>query len=211
MRPAGLFRPTNAARSVGAEKRDAPIPPCSPGATLARKSSSVSATTLVALRKSSSASFSSAFLAFDSGTVRGPAPYSTAGIPCSPYRRASAYSGVPCAVISSPITSRPLLLQARHQLVRTRQRPQRMRQQQAPDLHPDARLARPPRPRSARAPAPRPPPDLLPESCGGPSSCTTLPGTTLVLVPPSMRPTSMVGESMPGTFDLIFFSSGSWP
>jgi hypothetical protein len=40
---------------------------------------------------------------------------------------------------------------------------------------------------------------------------TTLPGTTLVFVPPSMRPTSMVGESMPGTPDLIFFSSGSWP
>ncbi|MNN80914.1 hypothetical protein D3C81_1976800 [compost metagenome] len=40
---------------------------------------------------------------------------------------------------------------------------------------------------------------------------TTLPGTTLVFVPPSIRPTSMVGESMPATFDLIFFSSGSCP
>jgi len=39
---------------------------------------------------------------------------------------------------------------------------------------------------------------------------TTLPGTTLVLVP-SMRPTSMVGESMPGTTGLILFSSGNWP
>jgi len=34
---------------------------------------------------------------------------------------------------------------------------------------------------------------LLPGSCGGPVSTMTLPGTTLVFVPPSMRPTLQVG------------------
>src|SRR5690606_8648401 len=66
-----------------------------------RKSLSVIATTLVALRNTSSSMFSSACLAFDSGIVRGPAPYRTTGIPYSLYRRASVYSGDPVNGIST--------------------------------------------------------------------------------------------------------------
>lgn len=49
----------------------------------ASRSSSVRATTFVAPRRSSSTRCSSACLAFDSSTVRGPAPYNTAGMPRS--------------------------------------------------------------------------------------------------------------------------------
>jgi succinyl-diaminopimelate desuccinylase len=38
-----------------------------------------------------------------------------------------------------------------------------------------------------------------------------MPGTTLVFVPPSIRPTSIVGESMPGTPDLMVLSRGRSP
>ena len=49
----------------------------------ANKSARAQATTVVARRRSSRLTFSSARFAFDSSIVRGPAPYSTTGMPAA--------------------------------------------------------------------------------------------------------------------------------
>ena len=61
----------------------------------------------------------------------------------------------------------------------------------------ESRRAGPPRLRSASARAPRPRRDPPRESSGDPSGTSSRSGTTLVLMPPSMRPTIIVGWSMP--------------
>ncbi len=78
---------------------------------------------------------SSARLALLSSTVRGPAPYSTAGMPCSQYSRASVYSGVPEAWIGSPNTVAGMLAQRVDQRLVARQGLQRVGQQQPLDVH----------------------------------------------------------------------------
>ena len=127
-------------------------------------------------------------LALLSSTVRGPQPYSAAGMPCSQYSRASVYSGVPDAVIGSPNNS----LACRHSASTSGLLPgsgfselasrMRLMSTRIPGLSGD-RVGNDTADRGFHLGR------VLLGDHAPVSFSSTLPGTTLVLVPPSMLPT----------------------
>ena len=152
---------------------------------------------------------SSARFALLSSTVRGPHPYSTAGIPRSQNKRASVYSGVPEASIASPNTADACRVKASTSGV----------------LPGSGFNACANKMRLISTVAPGDPATAawitrckLASTSAGFSSgiirrsslSTTLPGTTLVLVPPWISPTFRYGCLMPLTVLVICWLSTFW-
>ena len=117
---------------------------------------------------------------------------------CRAVERTSVYSGVPVVGIGSPNTISPCFCSARPagHWPQAVSRPARAA---AGEPRRECRGPAPPLRRSRDARRPRRPPAVSSGIIRRSSFSTTLPGTTLVLVPPSMRPTFRYGCVMPGT------------